>query len=130
MPTLDSVVKMLEEIGYVQVHTWYESHGDGGQVTLQKSGYITWKARCMVVSFNREGNAKDIFAPNDKRNYLMAKNIRENKWDDFVPVGRENISSCCTASTQRFCQRGMEKDGVWVIHSVAGHGEWAEWEAK
>jgi hypothetical protein len=130
---LKTFMKCLTEMGYILVHTWYESHGEGGSHTLQSPQYmINNLCRKMIVSFNRNGEATGIREEVDTHNYVRARVIREEIREDekdkvsdrhrrWTKVGHYT-SACCTSGADTYVNR----NGDYIrIVGVAGHGEYA-----
>lgn len=82
-----------------------------------------------VLCLNREGQVEQILGNVPFKDYLSAQEIQRALKDPglyhetWTMVGKVQVSPCCTASW--FDVRNDWND-LYRIHSIAGHGEWAE----
>lgn len=135
---INDFVTAVEEMGFINCHTWCESHGDGGCVFFEKRSPLAGgSANVKVVSFNRDNEATNFYDDNMSSSYLLAKEILEDqklpKEDrDWEPVDSGHTSVCGTAHGATFRLRNKwnrhpDWDSVKVF-CVAGHGSRAAWQ--
>jgi hypothetical protein len=111
---------LFEKMGYTVVHTWYESHGDGGLVVMQRPGCCA--PDVMVLAYDRRNEVARIFPEDRGRDYLLAKEILEDPDSGWEPVSRGKVSPCCTAEFRDYHYGNFKY--VRIVQ-VAGHGAYA-----
>lgn len=109
-------------LGWVHVHRWNESHGNGHDDIYQGEGRgLNDKVKLLTVC-TRRNQSTSIRTELSSHDYLMARTIRSNP-DRYAPVGDRVISQCCTAGHDDF--HDIQSGDIYRVVSVAGHGEYA-----
>lgn len=127
--------EFLGGMGYQLVHTWNESHGNGGQDTFERSAPVEGLHACLIiVSFDSSGYCTGLQETIDRGSFLLAKQILAKvAGGEWERVGKEEVSACCTASYSRYRQvrkwhlSGDTHEWQVQVSSVAGHGDVAYW---
>ena len=118
----------FEGMRWQLVHTWNESHGNGGQDIFEaRSPQEGGSAVLQCVSFDRDGHCTGIFAESGG-SFLLASEIMGNdEWE----IIDSSVSRCCTAGSIQYREKGRRLRGTrcWdvSVSSVAGHGNRASW---
>lgn len=108
----------LTALGFVKVHTWYESHGDGGSETWQDKNLHDWSGSVSIVSlsFDRGGRLtgfrKEVggFA----HDYLMAKKIREDATGRWHEV-KSRMEACGTGGATFYQDMHSWDPEFWAV---------------
>jgi hypothetical protein len=120
--------ELFEGMGYQHVHTWEESHGNGGQDMYERlSPMMLCKPQILCVSFGQGGVCTHL-SFRDDGSFLLAREVLEG--DDFEKVGHSKTSACCTASSTNYRPKpglGLTTKCFVSVSSVAGHGTKAVW---
>jgi hypothetical protein len=121
MKPLLEVEHFFEDMGYVRVHVWEETHGEGGSVFMQRPGHGL--PNVFVIPFDRSHRVSGFYQLHEHRDYLLAAEILDDPDSSWKPVGREKVSPCATEAHQDYKHKIF--DHYVRIEAVAGHGAWA-----
>lgn len=123
--TRDQWRELMATIGYQLMHTWEQSHGNGGQDFYERlAPMIGCKARLLVVHFDRGGFATGVVEEEGNGSFLLAKDVLANVDGDWTKLS-DNTWPCCTGGVSRW--RFYDGHEVSVVRA-AGHGVAASWE--
>jgi hypothetical protein len=144
MAKYEDFKKIMEEVGYTFVHDWYDSHGNGKHVTLQREFSVddsgkqhklcgtSDKVELIMVYVANNETVTGFRSEWSTNNYLLAKEIFEDQKEPkefrkYERVGGRFVSPCGTASYENFKKKDWDPKFVtyWRVSSVAGHGQHA-----
>ena len=122
---MDSVINL---IGWVLVHTYYESHGH--HITRIYQRYTEDSGWLRRVTLFNHTEYRDEFRPDGvgvdysehSHDYLLAQQVRDGMFGEIISKGDRYISPCCTSGSEIV---ETSKGYRYRLSSVAGHGEWA-----
>lgn len=124
---LQTAVELFKDMGYEVVHMFYDSHGNGGSVILQRERLSSMlKPDVMVIAYDRNQNVLRIYQETENKDYLLAKEIlkdirsEEPEWE---LIGNAKVSPCATAKIMDY--HNMYSDEYIRVTSIAGHGTYA-----
>jgi hypothetical protein len=124
---LSEMTDTFAKAGFVFVHDWRESHGNGGQISLQQANTQGRTPQVMVIGYDRDHKVTGVWQEREAKDYLQADLIRRGTdkerhlTERFVQVG-SYTNSCGTAGSRTYVEYGRA-DGVWTVFGAAGHGE-------
>lgn len=120
---VSQAIELFRSVGYDLVHTWRESHGNGGQHFLEND-----RGAIKVVCFDRQHHFTNTYDERQRGSYKMAERIladlkQEDEEDrEYEPVSKENVSACYTASWFDVREKHHYRPEYWRVHQIAGHG--------
>lgn len=123
---MENVITLL---GWVLVHTYYETHGSFVSNTYQRmtTELGSWrKVSLLTITRHRDGSPDTIREEHGPaaHDYLLAKQLQNGDYGLCRADGDRQVSPCYTSGAQNVVIPGGRR---FRILSVAGHGEWA-WE--
>jgi len=128
-PMASEMESIVKRMGYELVHTWYESHGEGGHAFYQKE----IGGRVIVICRNRSGHLTSFYDERQGHDYLRAAEILQNlkeaeedgeyAYPKYRLLSEEKVSVCCTAAWFDVLERGARE--AFRVHRIAGHGDYA-----